>query len=223
LLTQVMMHFFYLNVFTGNWLSPVYWTLAIEVQYYIVVGILFPLLAARSDRVAVTTIVLLVFPAIWLPSEAFLPHWMYIFGMGVLAFRHTCGITSSFKFLIGAALLGTISFFVTGGLQTGAGLLTAMFISFVKIEKRPPWFAPFAFLGTISYSLYLTHWDVGRSMVAIVRHVPIIGQFEEVRLIVGLVWAVIAAYLFYRLIEMPSLRASRLVRYEAPVVLDQRK
>src|ERR1017187_46026 len=44
-LVQVTLHLGYLNVFFGYpWLNPVFWTLAIELQYYLAVGLLFPLI-----------------------------------------------------------------------------------------------------------------------------------------------------------------------------------
>lgn len=39
---RLLLHIGYLNVLTSNdWLSPFYWTLAIEFQYYIFVGLFF--------------------------------------------------------------------------------------------------------------------------------------------------------------------------------------
>src|SRR5919205_611382 len=42
----LLLHLGYANVFFGRpWLNPVYWTLAVEFQYYLIVGLVFPLLA----------------------------------------------------------------------------------------------------------------------------------------------------------------------------------
>jgi peptidoglycan/LPS O-acetylase OafA/YrhL len=46
--SQVLLHLAYLNVFFGgNWLNPVFWTLAIEFQYYLLVGLLYPFISHK--------------------------------------------------------------------------------------------------------------------------------------------------------------------------------
>jgi peptidoglycan/LPS O-acetylase OafA/YrhL len=46
--TRLLLHLGYLNAFFGHpWLNPVYWTLGIELQYYLLVAITYPLLSSR--------------------------------------------------------------------------------------------------------------------------------------------------------------------------------
>src|SRR4051812_48063500 len=46
---QFLLHFGYINTFFGYpWLNDVFWTLAIEFQYYLLMGLIFPLLFSRK-------------------------------------------------------------------------------------------------------------------------------------------------------------------------------
>ena len=57
-LAQLAAHFGYLNTFFQyEWINPVYWSLALEFQYYLLIGLCFPLLNSNSKRVRVFTCV----------------------------------------------------------------------------------------------------------------------------------------------------------------------
>lgn len=54
--TQLMAHVAYLNAMLDcGWLNPVYWTLAIEFQYYLFVAVVFPLLNNHIPAVRIFT------------------------------------------------------------------------------------------------------------------------------------------------------------------------
>ncbi|MEO5903218.1 MAG: acyltransferase family protein [Gemmatimonadaceae bacterium] len=51
---QLLLHLGYLNAFTGgDWVNPVFWTLAIEVQFYLMISAIFPLLVHRNTWVRI--------------------------------------------------------------------------------------------------------------------------------------------------------------------------
>jgi peptidoglycan/LPS O-acetylase OafA/YrhL len=213
-LTQLLMHLGYLTVFTGEWFNPVYWTLAIELQYYAFVGIAYPFLAHRMNWVAIASLVFLCSLALVLPGEGFLPHWAGIFSMGVLVFRRMNKLIGRWTFAVCICCFAVETGFTAGWLEAVAGLMAALFILFVRIRSAGGWIAPFVLLGVISYSLYLVHWDIGRAIVSASRHVPLFGQLELVRLVVGLFASLVAAYVFYRLVEKPSLVLSKWISYK---------
>lgn len=212
-ITRALMHVGYLNVFTGDWLSPVYWTLAIEVQFYLLLGLAYPLFAHRRNIVAISCIFSIFMTSLLVPDKAFLPHWMGIFAMGILAFRFHARLASKEITFIGLALLTIAASPVVGTLEALAGFFASIFIAFVRISQPSAWFRPFEVLGVISYSLYLTHWDLGRAAVSAARHLPLVGGSELFRLAFGLAFSISAAAVYYKLIEKPSMLASRLVPY----------
>lgn len=84
---QVALHLGYINAFFGYpWLNPVFWTLAIELQYYLLAGLLFPVVAHRSMIVRASTFGFLAMLAFSIPAEQFLFHYLFLFMLGMAAF-----------------------------------------------------------------------------------------------------------------------------------------
>lgn len=89
-------------------------------------------------------------------------------------------------------------------------LLTAALILFVEVKNRV-----LSFLGDISYSLYLVHVPVGGRVINLsLRHADSMPE-KVVSLAIALAVSLGAAYLFYRLIELPSRKWASSIRYEA--------
>ena len=58
---QIAGHLGYLNTFLGlAWLNPVYWSLAIEFQFYILIGLAMPALVAARPAARLAAIVCMV-------------------------------------------------------------------------------------------------------------------------------------------------------------------
>lgn len=215
-LSRIALHLAYLNVLTGDWLSPVYWTLAVEFQYYFLVGICFPLFARRKDSIGLLAILAAALVSLLSSNNGFLMHWLPIFGIGMVAFRLKVGITTFKRYCGVTVLLTALTVCAIDISSAIAGVLAGLVICFVKIGRQR-WISPFMFLGAISYSLYQVHWDVGRSAVSVLRHVPIFGGFEALRLPIGMCVSVVAAYSLYRLVEVPSLQFSRHLAYRSSI------
>ena len=222
-LPQLLVHLGYLNVFFRyQWINPVFWTLGIEVQYYLLIGLAFPLLLRRNlFWLAVAPLCLVA--AVWssqqnyifmqLPQQNFIFMHLPFFLMGVAAFHYRRDMMTELPFLIVVFLLGI--FVATSGLTFQevsprlaglAGVFVAMVIGTVNAKLRP-----LARLGTISYSLYLLHWPIAAFVSNIVRErVPaLVGVF------ITLAVCIFAAWAMYRLVELPSLRWSRRIRYRS--------
>ena len=85
---DIFLHFTLLTgVFNQNWLSPAFWTLAIEFQYYLLIIIAYPLLSS----IKITNRVLIVFGLLLLsfiiPQPNLVFSWMPLFGFGILTFQ----------------------------------------------------------------------------------------------------------------------------------------
>ncbi len=214
---QLAAHLFYLIPFTEHeWLNAVYWTLAVEFQYYLVIGLSFPLILAfgkKSPRFAalLTPILfsLLVFPAVSLPQVELLKYSPY-FALGLLGyFLHQKQISLGAALIVGALCL--VPGFVTE-LQTHH-LLVAYASLFLMVCWRAPRLR-MRWLGTISYSLYIIHYPI----------VDFVNQAARGKLTGDLAWLLYAvpvlnlvlsfaaAWLLYRLVEKPSQSLSRKFR-----------
>jgi peptidoglycan/LPS O-acetylase OafA/YrhL len=207
-LPQVLVHIGYLNVFFHyQWLATVFWTLGVEVQYYLVIGLVFPLL----KRPLIFWLVVAPASILWanhhLRPYGYISPWLPFFLLGIAAFHYRRGIINIWIFL-GVMLMPTLYALVWTGRFTGlACLATAIVIG--TVSARMP--RPLVWLGTISYSLYLTHWivgvTVGHAILAAAATPPI------VIVLVTLAVCLAAAWGFYCLIELPSVRWSKRVKY----------
>ena len=207
-LVQVLLHLGYLNVFFDYpWINIVFWTLAIEFQYYVLIGLLFPLLKTKKAILLFLGFSLL---AVLIPSKDFIFHYIFLFIVGILTFQFKANLISRRVFYSGVLLsLGGV-FLTLGLLVTVVGAATAWAIAFASFESRV-----LGFLGKISYSLYLLHTVVGGRVLNLGTRVTdsFWGKVSLILLAAGL--SILSAYLLYLLVEKPSQAWSSKVRYQA--------
>ena len=95
---DLLLHFTYLNdLFKVKWVNVVYWTLAIEFQWYLLVGLVMPLLASRNrwSRFLTPTAMVLSYWAI--PHDRLVFYYLPIFLIGVFVFQYRAEIISKYE------------------------------------------------------------------------------------------------------------------------------
>jgi peptidoglycan/LPS O-acetylase OafA/YrhL len=211
------LHFGYLNGLLGHqWFQGVYWTLALEFQYYLLLCVAFPLLTARSQTtrfvsLAAGLLISLMFdvPRDNPPSLVF--PFLSIFAAGALAFWKTTGKINNALFLAGLVLDGICVAKIHGTPSLVATLATALAIAYVRFHG--PWLV--TSLGQMSYSLYLVHQIIGH------RIINLFSRFGDDAFVTSASrWFAIAlsfllAYVLYRTVESPSQRLSQQIRYRS--------
>ncbi len=95
---------------------------------------------------------------------------------------------------------------MVGDIVISAGAVAIIVTSFAF----PQWFVrrPFLFLGKISFSLYLTHFAVMKSIEA----VPVVGETPILMWMATIAISLLVATMFMVFVEKPPLAASRWVR-----------
>jgi len=98
--TDLLLHLGLLNDLFGRpWLNSIYWTLAIEIQFYLMVGLLFPLLFSSDPWRRYVGYAAFVLPVFALPSPIFLFHYSFIFLMGILRIQYSSGLLGRLEYL----------------------------------------------------------------------------------------------------------------------------
>jgi len=203
---QIAGHIGYMNAFLGlPWLNAPYWSLAIEFQFYLLMGVALPLLmlagtpARRLAGVALVAGVPLLLPG---GSTATILPYLPIFAAGTLCFllaTHRIGHRSFWPALVVVAgiVLKTNDTDVAVA-TTG----TAAVIASVRVRR----IGPLAWLGAISYSLYLLHVPIGYRVLTAIRRLFDSAVPPTVAIIGAVAASLAGAVLLHRHVEQPPLR-----------------
>jgi peptidoglycan/LPS O-acetylase OafA/YrhL len=210
-LPQVLLHFAYVNVFFGYpWLNDVFWTLAIEFQYYLLIGLAFPLVFSRDARVRLAAFALLGATAFVIRPQAFIFYYIFLFYMGILTCQFKLGLIGRRQYVVLLALSTALAFATTGLPSTLAASFAVSAILFLRMRYRV-----FYFLGSISYSLYLIHSPVGRRALNVFLRLTNAqstgARLGVIMLATGV--SIFAAWVLYRLVERPAQQWSARLRY----------
>ena len=212
----ILLHLGYLNVFFSKpWLSGVYWSLAIEFQYYILIALLFPVFFYKTPVVRTaaffSSLGLSVFLSFYI-SEAFIFVHFPLFLLGVACCLEKLGYISKPFFIFKIVVCLGVVFFLHHKANAFFAMLAVLAIFFdVDIKFRPAYF-----FGKISYSLYLFHWSIGIELLRNVYlyYYPASSEMHKIAFcFASLAVCVAFAALMYEVIEKPALNLSKRIKY----------
>lgn len=202
---QVLSNIFYLVPFNdAAWLSPVFWTLGIELQFYLLCAFLFGIGIRWGNAPSLTA---LVFASALVPkflnSGAFIIAWIDCFAMGLILALAALQNISRKKALWLLALMATIMLF-----NRSIFVVCLLSLASVLILLRPK--SDFGrlwnFLGVQSYSLYLTHCLTGTTVANLMLRYA--HEFTHsnpiVAILFGTLVSVSLAQVLYWAVEKPT-------------------
>lgn len=208
--TNVLLHLAYINNFFDRpYLSPIYWTLGIEFQYYILVAICFPFFKKKWGAWVLMALCLL--PQLASFPSGIIFNYFPFFVLGILYYLYLKRIKKPLEILI----LG-ISVALIGFLQNGPAATFAALFALLLLLSPLKSYSIVRFFSKISFSLYLTHDIIGSRLViylgSIFHHTL---MAKAIIFAAGIVASIAFAYLFYRLVEAPFFKLSKQIRYPA--------
>jgi peptidoglycan/LPS O-acetylase OafA/YrhL len=210
---DLLLHLGYLVPFVegARWLSEVFWTLAIEFQYYLLIALTMPLLLLPK-AIWRWTFFILFAGASYLPfGDRQLLYWSPLFLCGILYALKYLQTISLREYLFAAPICLLFVLHKMGPENFCAALFTLMVV----------WIWPHFrskvsdFFGSISYSIYLLHTITGGAVVNILSHRVHAPWQKCMVILAGVVFAVLASYIFYRIVELPSQRWSQRLKYKS--------
>jgi peptidoglycan/LPS O-acetylase OafA/YrhL len=204
---RILSHLGYVNLLFGYpSIIVAYWSLSLEFQYYLLMGLLFPLIGHSRAAVRLATVLVLLAISLLVPSSLLVFHWLSLFVLGILAFYVRERTISVGGYFAGLALASTVAYLTLAGDCALVALATSLMIAFVSVRS-----SLLLFLGDISYSLYLVHVPVGGAVINAGTRLTLGPAAAVVWVLTALATTIIAAYAFHRVVERPArVWASRL-------------
>jgi peptidoglycan/LPS O-acetylase OafA/YrhL len=202
-------HLFYMNwYFDYEWFSLMYWTLEIEFQFYIVIGLCYNLLTHKNKNICYFSLIVFLFLTYITPNSYTVFAYGEIFLVGILAFLYYTKYFTYKEFII-FLVFTTIIALTKQPLKTlPPSLLTIICILWLNLDSKIG-----DFLGKISYSLYLVHAPVGQRLIyqsfTFIQN-PVL---RTTWVIFAIFIAILAAYIYYLLIEKPFIKLSKKIRF----------
>lgn len=197
-----------LQFFPDNrWINPIFETLKVEVQFYLLIGLLFPLFQKKSTYLILSALAFLAIGAATIPDNTVFIHSPYFF-LGIAAFYiRENGWTIYSGIVVASCAASLLSFYVWQDFFAGI-------LAFALIVWLPSNFRFLRFTGKISYSYYLIHGLVGGQFLYFTRNTTLYHDYPYLMVIFALLFSWIAAYLIYFCIEKPSLSLSKRIKYK---------
>lgn len=207
---RTLSHLFYLTDLCGyQWYNPVYWTLAIEFQFYLIIGLLFPLLQLKKIYLQLSILTVFTASSFFFEQHYFLSEYLICFLAGIQLYWYKQSKIELNPFIIFTLILIIFSFMKYGYSGPFCITFAILFIIFTKKE-----FKFLMFIGKISYSLYLIHTIVGTD--AIINFMQNFITSELGRIVLAIFTfpiTIFMAWVFHKTIEAPSKKLSKRITY----------
>lgn|GEM_PF-5169171 len=194
-----------------DWIVGTTWTLGIEWQFYLVLGLLFPLLFGglrASWQFLAVYILLAALGLVLNPGLTFLA-FSSLFALGGVTLLWQRGQLPLPGYLASLLLFTGLTTYQVSPWAAGVGLLTVPAMLFIT---RPIW--GLSAIGRIAYSFALTHMLVGRTAEFVLYRLLQPTSDAGRSLVLGLCLAAAlgVAALFYRWVERPFMQLSKQMR-----------
>jgi peptidoglycan/LPS O-acetylase OafA/YrhL len=207
---QVALHIGYLIPFSRyDWLSIVFWTLAIEFQFYLFFSLAFPVFTGHRAGRWLVTALLISFQ--WIgPLDTQFFYWSPIFLMGIYLALGKQKKISTAEMGIVIGILAVLAFFKFGLVIDLFALTAVAAIYFEPVIRS----RILDFLGNISYSLYLTHTLVAFAIINLgIRYTR--SPYQKIFFVTLAVAATLFfSYLLYYCVERPAKKWAAAIKYK---------
>lgn len=236
-ISDIALHLAYAQGFFGvRAINTVYWTLAMEVQFYLTFGLMMIVSTrlqkrsaeggkAKLSRTGAFWLVVtpaLIFASLWPIGRKpwtwvhvlFTEKW-HLFLLGAIAWKalQPDAGRKSLQAAWGYCLFLAVAALYHHNIPLAVGVVTATSILVCgRTGNMASWLSsrPLQFLGAISYSLYLVHNPVTGVVFGLgYGHTPHNLMWQTVWFFVNIGMCIGVAYVFYRVFELPSLRLSQ--------------
>lgn len=206
---SLVAHAFYLNDLVGQpWLMEVYWTLAVEVQFYILIALIWRVVAVGRSWPFVAFATAIIAATLFPWPERSLPNYGTYFLLGIAAFRWHGQIGSRG---INGVIAGLCVLAIGMENEFHSAVAAVLPLALLALPVPVPRWG--RFLGDISYSLYLFHMVTGAALLTGLNAVSLSSEIRGALVFVALAISLGASCLAFRWIELPAMNWAKRFSY----------
>lgn len=201
---QILIQLGYLvPFFPGEeWIRGSYWTLAVECQWYLVMGLAFPLFFNKRLWVRVSMYILVIVGVKLIGQYLF--QYFPALLVGSLLCSYMTDTIGKKEYIIATAGILIFMLIDTNLLFVVGSVIIIPMILYVPDYKNKT----LTFIGNMSYSIYLMHSITGVAVVNYFSH-SVTNTFLKILVVIGgVLFTLICSYIFYRLVEKPAHKIS---------------
>ncbi len=212
-LFNFLLHLGYLIPFVKGqeWINPIYWSLAVEFQFYLFLSVALIFLKDHLWYRRWAMYVFIFGVSFISHEKALLFRWLPLFLVGILYVLKQYSIISLKEYF-------TISIFSLGLTYYLLGIpnLVVAIFTLIIVHYFPSYNPKYSnWLGKISYSIYLIHLIIGQALVNFLSHTYRLPYQKILVILLGYAVSVGAAWLLYQWVEKPSKQASKRIYYKS--------
>lgn len=190
-----------------EWYNVIFWTLAIEFQFYLFMALLFPIINHSNKWVAFITITLFAVGSLIGESHNLLFHYGSLFSLGLLLFMFKLERISLNITIVTATIFAVIIAFVNSIEIASFAYATFIMIVFLSIDRKY-----LNKLGDISYSLYLIHGIIGGNILFLLYGYADTYMMKLAMILLALIASIVGSWIFWKIIEDPSRKWSKRIK-----------
>lgn len=200
-LRDFLLHIGYLVPFfqDAKWIQMSYWTLGVELQYYLAMSGLFLLLFHSRLIFRMPAYLLMFGCAFLIQNEFFVFASFPIFLLGISWVQNKSGvITQTERYIVSAFAAFSIYWIFTPQYCVISVLTIILIDNFETFSSKIT-----RFLGKISYSLYLTHSITGAVLLHFILDFMHISGYKALTASISIAFALLIAFFYSKWIEEP--------------------
>jgi peptidoglycan/LPS O-acetylase OafA/YrhL len=211
---NLSLHLGYLNsIFHLPSLNPVYWTLAIEFQYYLLIGLLFPIIIHKNKLLRYSALLILYAVSFLFDDTRLIFHYSLFFIIGIILFHYITKLSTTKETIIALSISLFLIF-----LKFNLPIILFVLFSCLMILFGNLNFSAGRIVGRISFSLYLIHIPIGMRVLNLSENFIFNEYLRSLFVFLSIGVSIVAAWVFYKLFEEPSLKLSQKIEYIEPEI-----